>query len=331
VANNPDWIRKRDGIPADLRDRLNREALTRETDRLQAEYDDMKERGDKLFGLFTNDDRRAELLDEKLQALDAVRAALETCEGDPPRQLLLLDVHSGPKALAAIASGDVVRADHVAVLVPGMGTTVEGMMVEKVGDAERVLDQSQSLAGGGTVATVTWLGYEAPAGLPSFSSVDDLNKARVGAAALSDFTAGLRIENPDAHLTILAHSYGSAVAGTALADMPAGIVNDAVFYGSPGLGEGSSRLAVAPGHAFVLEAAWDLVADDPSALGVGVALNAEYFGGDPGSDPRLTRLSAAGASGHSAYLAEDSTSMANISAVVANRSDLLVVERPASP
>ncbi|MFZ0832498.1 MAG: alpha/beta hydrolase [Mycobacterium sp.] len=55
---------------------------------------------------------------------------------------------------------------------------------------------------------------------------------------LAGFLERVRTNNPNAHLTLLGHSYGSLTSSLALQELGArGLhpVNDAVFYGSPGL------------------------------------------------------------------------------------------------
>lgn len=136
-------------------------------------------------------------------------------------------------------------------------------------------------------------------------------------------------------MTALGHSYGSLTTGIALQQRTG--VNDAVFFGSPGISD-KPDLPVSPvglsneladlklpgGHAYTLEADGDAVADVGNLTG--------RFGSDPGSMPNMHHLSTGNATsqdgahlvestGHGEYLkvlqdGTSSTSKYNISAVV---------------
>ena len=120
--------------------------------------------------------------------------------------------------------------------------------------------------GGESVAAVAWLGYDVPAGAVAVSTPD---AARRGGADLARFYDGIDASRrADPHLTALGHSYGSLTTGYAL--QQAHGVDDAVVFGSPGIGtDHVGDLHVPPGHTGVVEAPWDPVAD----LG--------WFGDDP--------------------------------------------------
>ena len=67
---------------------------------------------------------------------------------------------------AAVAQGDVDHAKHIATFVPGIGTTVEGSLHKYIRQAGNL---RQAAADQGNmpisdVATVAWLGYDAPPG-----------------------------------------------------------------------------------------------------------------------------------------------------------------------
>jgi pimeloyl-ACP methyl ester carboxylesterase len=79
-----------------------------------------------------------------------------------------------------------------------------------------------------------WLDYDAP------DFVDEgagRGRAEAAVAGLRRFQDGLRAthDGDPAHLTVLGHSYGSLVVGTA-AQAPGPIADDVVFVGSPGVG-----------------------------------------------------------------------------------------------
>jgi hypothetical protein len=323
LDRDPGALGNLDGLPAVVRDAANRvrlgearATLAAERARLQADLDD-----NWFGGTFTDADAALDQVDAKLAALDRIEATL--AHGD--RQLLLLDL-SGARAEAAVAVGDADAADHVAVFTPGLGSTVDRSLEDCDDRMERLQRQAEyelnRYGDRGSVATVTWIGYQAPqpgfAGFNPFDpdSVVRNDSARVGGRELAEFCRGLDASRAvDPHLTALGHSYGSTITGFALQEQTG--VDDAVFFGSPGLGTSHIEdIQVPPGHTYRIEARNDLVADFGA------------FGIDPSHVDGLTGLSAqplttsdgrrlAESTGHSDYLTSNSTSQYNISLVLA--------------
>ncbi|MBW4716328.1 alpha/beta hydrolase [Saccharothrix obliqua] len=115
--------------------------------------------------------------------------------------------------------GDLARARHVAVVVPG--SDVDGARFDAtVGRMARAV---RAEAGRDDLAVVAWLGYRTPSGLGVDAASGRL--ARSGAAALARYVAGL-----PGRVHLLCHSYGSVVC--ALSGAP---VADVVLLGSPGV------------------------------------------------------------------------------------------------
>ena len=110
---------------------------------------------------------------------------------------------------------------------------------------------------------------------------------------LAEFYRGINATNEhgsDVHLSAFGHSYGSLTTAQALNELGAtGVVDDAAFYGSPGLGytnetwtdrsigipierpyviDDESDLFLADGHAFVMSAPEDPISGDPNVLGI---------------------------------------------------------------
>ncbi|MGY4709206.1 alpha/beta hydrolase [Mycolicibacterium sp. CBM1] len=252
-AQHPDWADGR-GVPEPSRpgaifdDRLKYEAW-------QRQYDDTRARSKYL---------------PDLQAVDA------TVKDHPERKLMLLDTSSGRQARAAVAVGDPDRADHVSVTTPGLNTTVhgavEGMANEAAHLRQEALRQLQANPGHAhdTVATVAWIGYDAP----QVSGWDDLRGsaaggwevshdavARAGAVDLSKFYDGIAgaHEGGPVHLTAVGHSYGSLTTGLALQEPGNHSVGDAILYGSPGIEASTpADLGLQSGHVFTME-----TPDDP--------------------------------------------------------------------
>jgi hypothetical protein len=254
------------------------------------------------------------------------------------RQLLLLDL-SHARVQAAIANGNIETADHVAVFVPGMTSNVTDTMKEydKAMSQMQQRAQSESIrahpAQATTTATVTWIGYQTPElGLDLFNpgkSVISDRTARDGAALLVPFLRGIDASRDhNAHLTLLGHSYGSTTAALALRKETG--VDDAVFFGSPGLDTNHLRDLLPepghlrPGHIYYVEARNDPVGDagalgpfglDPSHLdGIEHASAREATVVDPvtGVVRHFTE-----STGHSSYLVDNSTSQYNMSVIVA--------------
>jgi hypothetical protein len=252
--------------------------------------------------------------------------AVDRAASGAGRSLLLLDLDR-IRPRAAVAAGDVDAADHVAVLTPGFGNTVRGDLSE-VADAADVV-RSRSLfaldhAGrhGESVAAVAWLGYDVPAGPAAVSTPD---AARSGGADLARFYEGIDASRrADPHLTALGHSYGSLTTGYAL--QRASGVDDAVVFGSPGIGtDHVGNLQVPAGHVGVVEAPWDPVADlgwfgdDPNRLEGATGLSAH-----PATLPDGT--SSTGSVLHAQYLTPGTTSLHNIAATVAGLPDQRILD-----
>jgi uncharacterized protein YukE len=336
IRQHPDWIGNIDGVSLTDRDVANRALLTIDRDRLVAERERLEGvlAGDRFSGFFTNDDAALSQVKDKLASLDVIEASLAS-PGE--RQLLLLDL-SQARAEAAIANGNVQTADNVAVFVPGMASDITGTMKDYDTEMRHMQQRAQleSIRAhptqASTTATVTWVGYQTPEWGRDFlirsKSVLVDDGAETGAASLVPFLQGIgAAREDDAHLTLLGHSYGSTTAGIALRQ-EAG-VDDAVFFGSPGLGTSDIHdLKLAPGHASYIEAPWDPVGDvgvfgrDPSWLSEVVHASArESTVVDPvtGEIRHFTE-----STGHSEYLVDNSTSQYNMSVIVAGVPDRAV-------
>ena len=314
LAQHPDWIGDLDGVPAGVRSQANVARLPAIAADLQARADALRDQLAGHPGRYATtqlQDQLAEVV-AKQESLTAITHVM----GRGGRQLLLVDT-SGDRAMAAIAIGDVDTADHVSVFTPGFNSTVNGNLEGYDRDTEllrqRTRDQLDRFGGGGSVAAVTWMGYEPPGGdvgtdissldpdnLAGAYPVADDDVARSGAASLSSFCNGIDASRDvDPHLTALGHSYGSLTTGLALQNGTG--VDDAVLFGSPGLGtDDVADLGLRPGHVYLEEAHEDHVAD----LGA--------FGRDPSTLAGVTSLATdartlpdgtqgAASSGHSEY------------------------------
>lgn len=187
-----------------------------------------------------------ENLQAKVRDLEAVKKMFLSADANPTRSLVTLDV-SGHRVKAAVATGDLDRADHVIVFVPGMGTRVDSTLDKYVDDSERILKLSHKeldrIASTNTAASVAWLGYDAPAALgeDNYYRVAGTSLAHTGADRLIAFSEGMESTHRthgshDAHLTVVGHSYGSTTSGFAAANVKPGVIDDLILFGSPGSG-----------------------------------------------------------------------------------------------
>ena len=239
----------RPGIPAVVRDRINRKALA---DRLAA-YDDGS------ADVATRAARRVDLtIDAELRRLAGVAG------GRPVRLLLDLPRQWG-RGRAAIAVGDPDTARNVGYLVPGLDDHVTTSLPADDAHALAVLRASGEAVD--ATAVVAWLGYQTPV----LHTVASSAQAERGAVLLADEVDGLlasRGSDPP-HVTLVGHSYGSTTAALAAALAP-GTVDDLVLVGSPGAEvDRAGDLPVPQGHVWVGASDDDLV----SRLG--------WFGPDP--------------------------------------------------
>ncbi|GAA0440484.1 hypothetical protein Aca07nite_28820 [Actinoplanes capillaceus] len=179
------------------------------------------------------DDRHSES-DRHGAGLDRLRARLADDSG-PRAYLVSLGLDGDGRAVVAL--GDPDRASHILTHVPGMTSDLASLGGELT-RAERVAVRAGELDPGRTTSAVLWLGYDAPDFLHEAFST---RQAVDGSAGLRRFQESLRVthDGPPAHQTLLGHSYGSLVVGTAAATE--GLAADRlVFVGSPGVGVDSA-------------------------------------------------------------------------------------------
>jgi hypothetical protein len=270
----------------------------------------------------TNDSGKRAALAGELAVLTEVTAAVRPTKNGPERSLVLLDTTRGGRA--AIALGDPDTADYVSYLVPGMNYSVTDQIVNWSATADdlyreqkkvlRTLRALDSRSAPRTVATIAWIGYEAP----DLFSVGGLDRAERGADFLEDSWLGIRSSraNDQPFISVFAHSYGTTVTLVALSRQSVEL-DALVMVGSPGSAVQSARkLPVSGGRVYVGEADWD------------PAVNSAFFGSDPGSrsygaqtlgvSGARDRISGAwlhGSIGHNEYFKPGSESLHNMALI----------------
>ncbi len=261
-------------------------------------------------------------LGKQLALLTQIDTAVHENGTGPGRSLVLFDPSGGGRA--AIALGDPDTADYVSYLVPGMNYNVHDQIVNWSATAEALYAEQRAVLKTirakkparerETVATIAWIGYEAP----DLFSVGGLDRAELGADYLEESWRGLLASrgSDQPFLSVFAHSYGSTVTLTALSRST--VTLDAlVLVGSPGSAvQSAGDLRVANNQVYVGEADWD------------PAVNSAFFGSDPGGESygarslgvtgardRLTGAKLDGSIGHNEYFKPGSESLHNMALI----------------
>ncbi|GAA1916278.1 alpha/beta hydrolase [Nocardioides hwasunensis] len=320
IAAYPERIGQGDGLPSDARDQANRVLLDDDLARLAAKSED---------GTISATERRilenAQRTQEALANADAYTDPLDPGV-KPGGQLWLYDpaAYDGDGRVA-VAVGDLDTAADVAVFTPGISTD----MTSVTGYTDQMMNLYESTrynGDGSSVATMFWLGYDAPDGPTDLATLTE-GRAEEGGRNLADAIDGLRASRADdpAHLTAIGHSYGSTTTSYA-AHGDTIDVDDVVLIGSPGAGpaDRASDFGVGEDHVYVGRDSRDFVATlgDEGWIGkFGIGL-----GTDPSSeDFDATRFEAEDVDrswhrntdeAHSSYLDSDSESLYNIGRIV---------------
>lgn len=257
--------------------RLDRATAAAEVAPLQKKFDDLMNkvyRGDHSAETADALRRVTDQLSPLRKHLDELDAVDEALGKAPDTYLTVYDPQTGTgkHVLAAVAVGNPDSASKIGVTVPGMGTTPQslpGMVSEANNLRQTTQREMQRLGIPGTASTIAWLGYEPPAAPDPANLGSDLGPilnddiAQAGARNLAGYLQSVDAANPHAQISLLGHSYGSLTSSLALQqlhDQGIHAVDDAVFYGSPGLElYAPSQLGLDPGHAFVMQAPQDFV------------------------------------------------------------------------
>ncbi|WBB49140.1 alpha/beta hydrolase [Verrucosispora sp. WMMA2044] len=328
VVHEPELTGRLDGVPAEARDQANRLLLT-------ARRATLVQRWEQLLARVPRGPLEAAGLrgvEAALSGLDGLVARLESTQ-QPRAYLLGLDVGGEGRAVVALGNPD--RATDVLTYVPGMTAGLDDATGE-LGRAARVLARGAELAPETQTSAVLWLGYDAPDFLHE-AAWD--GQARAAGEALHRFQDGLRAthDGPPARQTVLGHSYGSLVVGTAARDH--GLAADAlVFVGSPGVGVGhAAELGMPTGQVWASTAPDDVIrlTRPPDELALRAALSASpvgmiagwltgpgderWFGRDPAEPGFGGRTFPSGRYGHTGYWHPDNPALDGMARVMLGR------------
>jgi hypothetical protein len=313
------------GLPAAVRDAANRLRLRRLLSSLRAERDRMLAAG---FGAVPPELRWvADRVGVRLAIAETVEGALAAhADGEPVARLLTLDLDGAGRVV--IGLGDVDRAPHVAVVVPGMGQDALQGIDRTVANAKRLRREADRQSATET-AVVAWVGYATPGWAQVSFPTRALAGGRGLAADLRALVAARTADGGDPpHTTVIGHSYGSTVVGAAATTQPL-VADDLVLLGSPGvMAEHVDELSRRRGHVFVGEAPYDLVADlgvfgaDPGDAGFG----ATCVQADPG--PGVSWRERLSGGDHSHYFDTGSESLRNVARVTVGRGDDVTLAGP---
>jgi hypothetical protein len=218
LAAEPAAIGSLDGVPVADRDLANRLRL-----------DDQRADVDRAITAAHDDGERRRLRGLR-DGLDFLARRLDDDEG---RRAYLLRLGLDGEGRAVVALGDPDQADNVVTHVPGMTADLASLRSELV-RAERVATRAEQLAPDESTSGVLWLDYDAPDFVDEAAGA---GRARAASDGLHRFLDGLRVthDGSPAHQTVIGHSYGSLVVGTAAADARTA-ADSLVFVGSPGVG-----------------------------------------------------------------------------------------------
>lgn len=306
----PEMVGNADGVEGWARDRANRINLREKRLATEKQIETLKKAIDdpKQAVYVTLNRQKLEKAEEALKSYKVISSSIgngisleDYQHGKTGKPISLLTLQDdGRRVKAAVAQGDVDNAAHIGTFVPGIGTTVNGSLKDYIRQTENL---RQAAADQGNlalkdVATIAWLGYDAPgeAKLGNLSDITSPKLAQAGSDRLAGFLNGLQASREhgagDAHMTLVGHSYGSTTSGMAATKVHDGVIDDLVLCGSPGMGTyNASDLHVAEGHRWVSGVP---IGDSVQGMGSilpGKSIGWGHLGTNPMHDKTFTHLS----------------------------------------
>ncbi|MFL0275108.1 DUF4226 domain-containing protein [Mycobacterium sp. SMC-19] len=314
------------GVPARVRDQLNRQALAEDIRRVVNA---------------TSAVSAAEIVryENALRVRDGLAA---NCAGTAPALLLTYEPAAfGGRGRAAIAIGDPDVADNITILVPGAHSSVRDGYLSHP-DGRNVYHEVVGSDPGRSNSVVVWMGYRAPDSLFD-PAVTQPAAARAGGRLLAADVRALTASHVGAsHVTVIGHSYGSTTVADAAAS--AGLcADDVVLVGSPGtdLARSANDFHLpAGGHVYVGAASSDPITGfgGQPQLPLPATSATVGLGADPAADGYgSTRFKAESRgvawplSGHSSYFAPQGESLYSIGDIASGHGDALANHHMTAP
>jgi hypothetical protein len=331
IATHPDRIGALNGLPADVRDQANRLVLHETHADVQQRLKALGKPPEQFLsgptGPVTNPlyqiwKDQHDRLTGQLKGMAAIQANLDMAgqKNLPEGYLLGFDTHGNGHAIVARGNPD--TAAHTAVYVPGTYANLEGIGTG-LNRGNNLWLKTAEVSPGQSVSEITWLGYDAPQSIPLEAPFR--HYADDGAPLLNQFVDGARTshQGDPTHLTMIGHSYGSTVIGSAAVHGHLR-TDDIIFAGSPGVEAGrATDLGIGAEHVYTDRAPGDPVpyggnyTELPGRyLGVATVPGDPAFGGrtlDYGLGPDGFNPGEA----HTSYFDETSVSLKNMAKVIA--------------
>ncbi|MFJ6566515.1 alpha/beta hydrolase [Streptomyces sp. NPDC091292] len=227
----------------------------------------------------------------------------------PGRHILAFDP-TGSGRVAEVL-GDLNRAQHVSVVVPGIDTDLLTFQrtyrkySAPLGMARALYDAERSASTRARVAVIAWADYTAPSGLGVEAAT--ATRAKDGAVRLN---ALLRALPGTSRVALYCHSYGSVLCGVAAHSVPRR-VSDIAVAGSPGMRADSVSQLHTGARVWATRDGDDWIGDVPHLEVGGIG-----HGADPVSSAFGARvLSARGAKGHAGYFEPGTESLTNFAEI----------------
>ncbi|MBB6433990.1 alpha/beta hydrolase [Streptomyces candidus] len=222
----------------------------------------------------------------------------------PGRQILAFDPRG--RGQAAEVYGDLQRAPHVAVVVPG--SDMDAATYDRSKDPYGTpagMAKSLRAATNDRTAVVAWTGYTTPVGVGIDAASGSL--AEAGAGRLARFADGLDavgVNDP----AVFCHSYGSVVCGLAAPRLDA---SDLVALASPGMHADSAAQLRTRARVWAAKDPSDWIGNVPNVRVLGLG-----HGADPAAPAFGARTVPTGAAhGHTGYFAPGTESLRTFAAI----------------
>jgi hypothetical protein len=247
-------------------------------------------------------------------SLSEDNAVVPTAAGAPHAQVLMESRAGSGRAIEAF--GDIRHADHIVVLVPGVGWNGPSLLDEldatrrhPAVQAREILAQAQELDPTARVAVVVWLDYDPPSTLDLDAA--ESTRAIAGAPRLARFVNGLPAR---ADVSVVCHSYGAVVCGHAAHRLRA---RDIVALGAPGMDVNTVQQLHTGARVWAGTAEGDPISLVPHAQIGDLGHDADPTDASFGAH----RLPTGGARGHNGYFTPGTTSLLNVARIALGRVD----------